>query len=246
MARYRLVIEYHGGPFVGWQRQDNGRSVQQAVEEALAAVEPGAPRVQGAGRTDAGVHALGQAAHVDLERDWEPERLAAALNSHLAREPVVVLEAARAAPRFHARFDAVARTYLYRIVIRGQRPTFERGLAWWRPYDLDADAMAAGGRALVGRHDFTTFRSSQCQANSPVRTLDELAVARRGTGVEVRATARSFLQHQVRSMVGTLERVGAGRLAPDAVREALHARDRRACGPVAPPEGLYLVEVRYP
>lgn len=246
MPRYRLTLEYHGGPFVGWQRQANGRSVQQAVEEALATLDPGAPAVTGAGRTDAGVHALGQVAHCDLARDWEPFRLAAALNHHLRPEPVAVIAAARVADDFHARFSAIRRRYLYRVICRRAPLTLDRGLAWRVPGPLDLAPMREAAAHLVGRHDFTTFRSSECQAASPVKTLDELTIEARGEEVRFHLAARSFLHNQVRSMVGTLERVGAGKWSPARVAEALAASDRTACGPVAPPDGLYLVDVSYP
>ena len=245
MPRYRLTIEYHGGPFVGWQRQENGRSVQQAVEEALAALDPASPTVTGAGRTDAGVHARGQVAHADLSKRWEPARLMGALNWHLAPEPVAVLAATEVDESFHARFSATRRRYLYRVICRRAPLTIERGLAWRIPQPLDVEAMRAAARALVGRHDFTTFRASQCQAKSPVKTLDELAIGEAGEEVRFHFAARSFLHNQVRSMVGTLVQVGRGRWPPGRVAEALAARDRAACGPVAPPEGLYLMSVEY-
>ena len=246
MARYRFTLEYHGGPFVGWQRQDNGPSVQGALEAVLARLDGGPVTVTGAGRTDAGVHASGQVAHADLRKDWAPERLAAAINHHLRPQPVAVLAAAPAHPDFHARFDAIERAYRYRIVDRAAPLALERGLAWRVPGSLDVAAMDAAAAHLVGRHDFTTFRASQCQALSPVKTLDLLRVRRVGAAVEVEARARSFLHNQVRSMVGTLVKVGSGRWSPDAVAEALAACDRARCGPVAPPDGLYLEAVRYP
>ena len=246
MPRYRLTIEYHGAPFVGWQRQENGPSVQSALVDALARLGEPNVDVVGAGRTDAGVHALGQVAHMDLTRAWEPFRLSEALNHHLKPAPVAVVAAARAADAFHARFDAVERRYLYRLVCRRAPLAVENGLAWRLPHALDVDAMRAGAAHLVGRHDFTTFRSVQCQAQSPVKTLDALEIDADGGDIHIRTRARSFLHHQVRSFVGTLERVGAGKWRPEHVAEALAARDRKACGPVAPPWGLYLTEVRYP
>jgi tRNA pseudouridine38-40 synthase len=250
MPRFALLIEYHGGPFAGWQRQPNAPSVQAAIEAALARLDPGAPGVTGAGRTDAGVHATGQVAHVDLARDWPPFRLAEALNAHLRPAPVAILAVARVADDFHARFSAVERRYVYRIIQRRAPLTQERGLAWQVRHTLDAGAMRAGAAHLVGRHDFTTFRSSLCQAASPVKTLDEVVIEseRRPFGQDIRfhLCARSFLHNQVRSIVGTLERVGAGTWAPETVRLALEAQSRAACGPVAPPEGLFLVGVRYP
>jgi tRNA pseudouridine38-40 synthase len=245
MPRFRFLIEYHGGPFVGWQRQAAGLSVQGALEAALARLDPAAPSVTGAGRTDAGVHAAGQVAHADLARDWDGFRLAAALNHWLRPHPVAVLAAEPAAPGFHARFDAVERSYLYRIVDRAAPLALAAGLAWRTP-TLDAPAMAEAARALVGRHDFTTFRAAQCQAASPLRTLDALDVTREEGEVRIRARARSFLHNQVRGMVGTLVQVGLGRWAPERAAAALAARDRAACGPVAPPDGLCLVAVRYP
>ena len=246
MPRFRFTIEYDGRPFSGWQRQADRPSVQQAMEEALARLDPGGPMVYGSGRTDAGVHATGQVAHADLARDWDPFRLSEALNAHLRPHPVAVVAAARAAEGFHARFDAVERRYEY--VIRNRRAplTLEAGKAWRVNASLDVEAMNAAAALLLGRHDFTTFRSTLCQAKSPVKTLDRLEVRREGDGVVFDVRARSFLHNQVRSFVGTLERVGAGAWAPDRVRAALEACDRAACGPVAPPDGLYLAKVIYP
>ncbi len=250
MPRYALKLEYDGGPFSGWQRQADRPSVQAALEAAAARIDPAGPAVLGAGRTDAGVHAEGQVAHLDMGRDWTPERLAAALNAHLRPAPVAVLAAAAVDAGFHARFLAVERRYLYRLACRCAPLALERGRAWRVGHGLDLGAMRAAAAALVGRHDFTTFRSSICQAESPVRTLDEVAIERldRPWGAEFRfrLRARSFLHNQVRSIVGTLERVGAGAWPPERVAEALAARDRARCGPVAPPDGLCLVAVRYP
>jgi tRNA pseudouridine38-40 synthase len=250
MPRYALKLEYHGAPFAGWQRQAAEPSVQAALEAALRRLEPDAPGVMAAGRTDAGVHATGQVAHADLARDWDPFRLAEALNHHLRPDPVAVVAAARVAPEFHARFSAVERRYLYRIVARRAPLVHERGLAWRVRAPLDAAAMREAAAHLVGHHDFTTFRSSICQSSSPVKTLDaiDLEETVRADGVEYRfrLRARSFLHNQVRSIVGTLERVGAGAWPPGRVAAALAARDRAECGPVAPPEGLYLTGVRYP
>jgi tRNA pseudouridine38-40 synthase len=246
MPRYKLTIEYHGGLFVGWQRQENGPSVQGAVEAALRALEPDAPSIVGAGRTDAGVHATGQVAHCDLAQEWEPFRLAEALNWHLKPDPVAVLAVERVAEDFHARFSATGRRYLYRVVSRRAPLTIEKGLAWRVAHDLDAEAMQAAADLLVGKHDFTTFRSAQCQSKSPVKTLDEFRVEREGEEIRFHLAARSFLHNQVRSFVGTLERVGAGKWPVGRVGEALAARDRAACGPVAPPDGLYLAGVSYP
>ena len=246
MPRWKLTIEYDGAPFAGWQRQADQPSVQQALEEAIRALEPDAPGIAGAGRTDAGVHATGQVAHCDLARDWDGFRLSEALNWHLKPAPVAVVAAERVADDFHARFDAVERRYLYRLIPRRPPLTVERARAWKVPGPLDLDAMREGAAHLLGTHDFTTFRSSICQAKSPVKTLDEVDIRRAGEVVELRFRARSFLHNQVRSLTGTLERVGAGKWPPDRVREALEARNRAACGPVAPPGGLYLTDVIYP
>jgi tRNA pseudouridine38-40 synthase len=250
MPRYALLIEYHGAPFAGWQRQSSQPSVQGAVEAALARLEPGPHTIAAAGRTDAGVHATGQVAHCDLQRDWDPFRLSEALNYHLKPHPVAVLAAARVADTWHARFDAVERRYLFRLMSRRAPLTSEAGQFWRVNHPLNAAAMQAGADHLLGCHDFTTFRSSICQAKSPVKTLDELRIEAipRTIGTEYRfhVRARSFLHNQVRSFVGTLERVGAGAWAPEDVARALAARDRAACGPVCPPQGLYLAGVTYP
>ena len=248
MPRWKLTIEYDGGPFSGWQRQRERPSVQAALERALSGLERREVTVQGAGRTDAGVHATGQVAHADLARDWDGFRLSEAVNWHLKPAPVAVLAAERVADDFHARFDAVARRYLYRIEMRRAPLTLSRGRAWRVPGALDAAAMRAAAAHLTGRHDFTTFRSAQCQAASPVKTLDRITVSAGASDHETvfEFHARSFLHNQVRSLVGTLERIGAGKWTPDQVVEALEARDRAACGPVAPPEGLYLTRVAYP
>ncbi len=250
MPRYALRIEYHGGPFVGWQRQAGQSSVQGAIEAALARLEPRAHRIAAAGRTDAGVHALAQVAHCDLGKDWAPFRLAEALNYHLRPHPVAIIEAARVADGWHARFSAVEREYMFRLLVRRAPVTHEKGLVWQVRQALDLDAMRAGAAHLVGRHDFTTFRAVHCQAASPVKTLDAITIEERdrSNGVEFRfhLRARSFLHNQVRSIVGTLERVGAGAWAPGDVRSALAARHRAACGPVCPPDGLYLAGVGYP
>ncbi|MDF0600566.1 tRNA pseudouridine(38-40) synthase TruA [Psychromarinibacter sp. C21-152] len=246
MPRYALKIEYHGGGFSGWQRQKAHPSVQQAVEEALRRLEPDAPAIAAAGRTDAGVHALGQVAHCDMARAWDPFRLSEALNHHLKPEHVAVVDAARVADDWHARFSATERQYLYRMICRRAPLTHDRGLAWRVPQAMDVAAMRDGAAALVGQHDFTTFRASECQAKSPVKTVDAIEVTAAEAEVRIAVRARSFLHNQVRSFVGTLERVGAGAWAPDAVKAALDARDRAACGPVAPPDGLYLTRVGYP
>ncbi|MEO0822582.1 MAG: tRNA pseudouridine(38-40) synthase TruA [Pseudomonadota bacterium] len=250
MPRYKLTVEYNGRPFVGWQRQANGCSVQGTLETALAALDTAPdgspPAVQGAGRTDAGVHARGQVAHADLARQWDPFRLAEALNHHLRPAPVAVVEAAEAAEDFHARFSAVRRRYVYRILNRRAPLALDAGLVWRVSHPLELDAMRAAARLLVGQHDFTTFRSAHCQAASPVKTLDLFAVERVEDELRFHLEARSFLHNQVRSLVGTLERVGAGRWPVGQVSRALAARDRAACGPVAPPDGLYLTHVGYP
>jgi tRNA pseudouridine38-40 synthase len=245
MARYKLTIEYDGAPFVGWQRQANGRSVQQVLEEAVAAFAGETIVVKGAGRTDAGVHALGQVAHIDLTRDWPTDTVRDALNAHVAPERVAVLSAERVADDFDARFSASKRHYLYRISERRAPLTLDLHRVWRVGVPLDVAAMHEAAQALVGQHDFTTFRSSECQAKSPVKTLHRLDVARDGEEVLVRASARSFLHNQVRSMVGALKKVGERKWPVSAVGEALAARDRTRAGPVAPPDGLYLVAVDY-
>lgn len=245
MARWKLTIEYDGKPFVGWQRQENGPSVQAALEHAIMKLTGESVTVGAAGRTDAGVHALGQVAHADIAKEMAADKMRDALNAHLRPHPVAVLEAEMAPQDFHARFNATARHYVYRIVNRRSPLTFDAGRAWSVQVDLDADAMHEAAQGLVGHHDFTTFRAAECQANSPVKTLDILNVVRAGEEIRISASARSFLHHQVRSMVGTLKQVGTGKWRPSDVRAALEARDRTACGPVAPPDGLYLVRVDY-
>jgi tRNA pseudouridine38-40 synthase len=247
VPRYRLDIEYDGGPYAGWQRQNGQHSVQAALEQAVAAFCGEKVSLRGAGRTDAGVHALGQVAHLDLVREWPADTVRNAVNAHLtsAGETVSVLAATLVGDDFDARFSALRRHYLYRIVNRRAPLALARRQAWWVPKPLDADVMHEAAQALVGKHDFTTFRSVQCQAKSPVKTLDRLDVARAGEAIEFRATARSFLHNQVRSMVGTLKRVGEGAWSAADVKAALEACDRSACGPVAPPDGLYLVKVDY-
>lgn len=245
MPRYRLTLEYDGGSFVGWQRQENGPSVQGALEEAIFRLSGERVTATGAGRTDSGVHASGQVAHFDLERSPEPETVRDALNFHLKPWPVAVLDAEVAPDGFHARFSATGRRYLYRIVCRRAPPALDRGRAWHVSRPLDAEAMAVGARSLIGRHDFTTFRAAECQADSPVKTLDRLDVERAGDEIRIVSEARSFLHRQVRSMVGSLKLVGEGRWPAARIADALDRRDRRACGPVAPPEGLYLTAVLY-
>ena len=250
MPRYALKLEYDGAPFAGWQRQADQPSVQAAVEAALARLQADVPSIAAAGRTDAGVHATGQVAHCDMARDWDPFRLSEALNWHLKPAPVAVVAAARVADDWHARFSAIERRYTYRVICRRAPLVHGAGLAWHVRGDLDVAAMAQAGRRLIGKHDFTTFRASICQAKSPIKTLDDLRIeaATLPNGVEVRfhLRARSFLHNQVRSIVGTLERVGAGAWTADDVARALAAADRAACGPVAPPQGLYLTGVGYP
>ncbi len=244
MPRYKLVIEYDGAPFCGWQRQANGVTVQETLETAAEKFCGAPTRVAGAGRTDTGVHAMGQVAHVDFEKDWPAETVANALNALMRPAPVAVLASERVDEEFDARHSARARHYRYTIVNRRAPLALEKQ-AWQVAVRLDADAMAAGAKHLLGRHDFTTFRASQCQALSPVRTLDRLTVTRSGERIEVEASARSFLHNQVRSMVGTLVEVGSGRWAPDDVAAALAAQRRSACGPVAPSAGLFLMQVDY-
>jgi tRNA pseudouridine38-40 synthase len=245
MPRYKLTIEYDGTPFVGWQIQANGVSVQGALTEAIAAFAGERVSVGGAGRTDAGVHALGQVAHVDLAKEWDTDTVRDALTAHLRPHPVAVIAAERVAPDFDARFSAVKRHYRYRIVNRRPDLTLDRGRAWRVPKPLDEAAMHAAAQRLIGKHDFTTFRDTECQAKSPVKTLDQLDVVRDGDEVRVITSARSFLHSQVRSMVGSLVAVGEGRWNADDLSAALAARDRAACAAVAPPEGLYLVKVDY-
>lgn len=245
MPRYKVVLEYDGGPFVGWQAQENGPSVQARLAQAIHAFCGEAVNPRGAGRTDAGVHALGQVAHFDLGKDWPADRVREALNAHLRPDPVAVLECELAADDFDARFSAVKRHYLYRIVNRRAPLALDRGRAWQVAVPLDANAMDKAAQALVGQHDFTTFRSTQCQAKSPVKTLDALGVTRTGEEIRIEASARSFLHNQVRSMVGSLKLVGEGKWTGRQIAKALEAKDRAACGPVSPPDGLYLVRVDY-
>lgn len=249
MHRFALKIEYHGAPFAGWQRQKQHPSVQQAVETALRALEPDAPRITAAGRTDAGVHAVAQVAHCDLQREWDPYRLSEALNWHLKPQPVAILRAAPVATDWHARFSATERRYMFRVISRRAPLTVDTGLAWHVTHRMDLAAMRAGAAHLIGHHDFTTFRSTICQAESPSKTLDALEIEEiplpLGHEYRFHVRARSFLHNQVRSFVGTLTRVGAGSWPPERVAKALAARDRAACGPVSPPHGLYLAGVGY-
>lgn len=250
MPRFALLIEYHGAPFSGWQRQPDRPSVQGAIEAALAKVEPREHMIAAAGRTDAGVHAIGQVAHCDLERDWEPFRLSEAINFHLKPNPIAIVACARVDDDWHARFGALERHYLFRVIARRPPLTFEAGQYWQVKKELDLAAMQNAADRLLGKHDFTTFRSTICQAKSPMKTLDALWIEEVprmfGTEYQFHVRARSFLHNQVRSFVGTLERVGAGSWTPDDVSAALAAKDRAACGPVSPPHGLYLAAVRYP
>ena len=245
MPRYKLTLEYDGGPFRGWQRQSDGASVQQTLEDAVRAFCGEAAQVVAAGRTDAGVHARGQVAHLDLAREVTPETLRNALNHHLRPHPVAVLEAVTAADGFHARFSAKARHYVYRIVNRRAPLALEAGRAWQVPVPLDAEIMHEAAQRLIGRHDFTSFRSALCQARSPVKTLDRLTIRRLDHRIEITAVALSFLHHQVRNMVGTLKLVGEGRFPVSHVEAVLAARDRSAAGPTAPACGLYLMRVDY-
>jgi len=245
MPRYKLMVEYDGAPFAGWQIQADRLTVQGALTAAVEALSGEKASVQGAGRTDAGVHARGQVAHVDLTKDWDADTVRDALNAHLRPHPVSILAAERVANDFNARTSAVKRHYLYRIVNRRADLTLDAGHAWRVPRPLDAAAMHAAAQRLVGKHDFTSFRSTECQAKSPVKTLDRLDVERHGDDVNVYASARSFLHNQVRSMVGSLELVGEGKWSADDLARVLASRDRTACGPVAPPDGLYLMRVDY-
>jgi tRNA pseudouridine38-40 synthase len=245
MPRYRLTVEYDGGGFAGWQRQENGPSVQGALEEAIFKLSAARVTVTGAGRTDAGVHARGQVAHFDIEKEFPPETVRDALNAHLRPDPVAVLDAAIAPADFNARFSASGRHYEYRILCRRAPAALDRGHVWHVARPLDADAMHDAAQQLVGKHDFTTFRSVQCQAQSPLKTLDRLDVAVQGEDIVIFARARSFLHHQVRSITGSLKLVGEGKWKVRDLARALAAKDRSACGPVAPPDGLTLTRVDY-
>ncbi len=248
MPRFRMIVEYDGTSYVGWQKQENGHSVQAALQNAILSLTGETVSIRGAGRTDSGVHAFGQVIHADLSRDWHPFKLRNALNAHLmmAKERVSVIDVLQVDESFDARFSAVKRHYLYRIINRPSPLAVEAGHAWWVPKPLDHEAMHAAAQMLVGHHDFTTFRSVHCQAKSPMRTLDRLDVTRAGDLIEIRASAQSFLHNQIRSFAGTLKLAGEAKMTPDDVRVALEARDRKECGPVAPPEGLYFMKVDYP
>ncbi|MCC6775130.1 MAG: tRNA pseudouridine(38-40) synthase TruA [Hyphomicrobiales bacterium] len=245
MPRYKLTIEYDGRPFVGWQVQDNGLTVQGVLIEAIHAFCGERVGVNGAGRTDAGVHALGQVAHIDLARPWEETKVRDAINAHLRPNPVAVISAELVDATFDARFSAIKRHYIYRIINRRADLTFERGRAWRIAKPLNSSAMHTAAQRFVGQHDFTTFRASECQAKSPVKTLDQLDVHRIRDDIHIYASARSFLHTQVRSMVGALALVGEGKWTADDISLALYARNRSACAPVAPPDGLYLMSVEY-
>jgi len=245
MPRYRVTVEYDGTGYSGWQRQENRPSIQAALEEAIFRLCGERSTVTGAGRTDAGVHARGQVAHFDLTREFAPPTIRDALNAHLRPQPIAVLDAELAAPDFHARFSAMARTYEYRLLCRRAPPALDARRVWHVGRKLDAAAMRAGARFLIGQHDFTTFRAAECQAKSPVKTLDAFEVRALDNEILCFARARSFLHHQVRSMVGTLKLIGEGKFPPEYVGQILEARDRTACGPVAPPDGLTLISVDY-
>lgn len=245
MPRYKLILEYDGGPFVGWQRQENGPSAQEAVEDAVRAFSGETVTVHSAGRTDAGVHALGMVAHIELTKDFPADTVRDAVNQHLRPAPIAVLSADIVGDDFHARFSCVRRAYEYRIVNRRAPLTLDKGRAWRVGTPLDAEVMHAAAQALVGKHDFTTFRAVSCQADSPVKTLDEISVARAGDDIFIRCAARSFLHHQVRSFAGTLGEVGKGKWRVRDVKDALDAKTRARCGPVAPAEGLYFLRADY-
>ncbi len=246
MPRYRLQIEYVGTPFVGWQVQAEGVSVQSALAAAIHAFSGERVVVRGAGRTDAGVHALGQVAHIDLSKDWDAFRVSEAINHHVRPNPIAISNAARVADTFDARFSATKRHYLYRIMTRRARPVLETDRVWWLTQPLDSGAMHDAAQVLVGHHDFTTFRATQCQANSPMRTVDSFRFSKTGDEIRIEVSAQSFLHNQVRSMVGSLKLVGEGKWTAADLKSALAAADRTACGPVAPAAGLYLARVDYP
>jgi len=246
MPRYKLLVEYDGSPFVGWQTQKNGLSVQEVIEAAVTALTGETVRLRGAGRTDTGVHALGQVVHVDLSRQWRCDSLREALNAHMRPNPVAVLEAEEVPEIFDARFSAIRRHYIYRLLNRRAPPTFDTGRVWHLKRKVSAQAMHEAAQLLLGEHDFSTFRDSQCQAASPVRTLERFDVSQEGEEIIFRVSARSFLHRQVRSMVGSLENVGSGKWKAADIKRVLEAADRRHCGPVAPPDGLYLAQVDYP
>lgn len=245
MQRWKLTLEYDGGPFVGWQRQETGASVQQALEEAAFALSGAESPVYGAGRTDSGVHATGQVAHLDIEKELRADQVRDALNFHLKPNPIAILEVEAVDFDFHARFSATGRRYRYRLLNRRARPALDLGKVWHNHHALDIDAMAEAATYLIGKHDFTSFRSIHCQAESPVKTLDRLTVEKHGNEIQFSLAARSFLHNQVRIIVGTLELVGRGKWQSSDVAKALAAQDRAAAGPTAPPDGLYLTQVEY-
>ncbi len=245
MPRYRITVEYDGGPYCGWQMQDNGPSVQASLVEAIHKLSGERAQVFGAGRTDTGVHALGQVAHFDLYSSWRVDKIRDGLNFHLKPQPVAVLDAAETDDEFHSRFSATGRHYLYKLIARRSPLTVDRGRAWRVSKPLDVDAMHEAGQALCGTHDFTTFRSAHCQANSPVKSIDKVTVSQAGEAILLKVSARSFLHNQVRSIAGSLKMVGEGAWTIAKFKEALDAADRSRCGPVAPPDGLYLVGVDY-
>ena len=249
MFRYALTIEYHGAPFVGWSRQPGHRSVQGCIESALKAIDGQTHTIAVAGRTDSGVHAKGQVAHCDMSKQWQPNSLMGAINHHLSEVPIAILQCCAVSKDWHARFSAVQRRYLYRILSRVAPASHDGDLVWQIHHGLDLKAMSLAAQYLIGRHDFTTFRSSHCQAASPVKTIDEILIygvpSWSGPEIHIEIAARSFMHNQVRSIVGTLERVGAGRWAPHRVQQALDACNRTACGPVAPAQGLHLISVAY-
>jgi len=246
MPRYRLTLEYDGTPFLGWQIQPGGPTVQGRLVEAIAKLTGTVVSVNGAGRTDSGVHALGQVAHVDLPKAYPTYVIREAINYHVRPAPIAVLEVHEVPVTFDARFSAIARHYLFRILARRAPPAVEKYRVWWVPQTLDAAAMAAAAPRLEGRHDFTTFRAAGCQAKSPIKTLDRFRVSTNGEEIRIEASARSFMHNQVRSMVGSLKLVGEGKWSAEDLTAALEARDRSRCGPVTPPSGLYLVRVDYP
>ncbi len=246
MPRYKLTVEYFGTPFHGWQSQLDGKGVQDAIENAIEKFSGERVKVQAAGRTDSGVHATGQVIHLDLSKQWDSFRIAQAMNFHLKPDSVVITGHQQVPDHFEARFSALSRHYEFLILNRKARPTIMRDRVWHVPHALDADKMHKAAQLILGQHDFTTFRASMCQANSPIRTLDRLDVERRGDMIHIFASARSFLHSQVRSMVGSLVEVGRDRWTPQQFRAALDAADRKACGPVSPPDGLYLIGVDFP
>ena len=245
MTRYKLTVEYDGAPFMGWQVQKNQPRVQAALAEAAERMDERPVKIYGAGRTDSGVHALGQVAHMDMKKNLRADKVRDGMNFHLSKHPISVLDAQIAGPEFNCRFDATARTYLYRIIDRRPKLALDKGRVWRIPVKLDEHAMHHGAGVLLGEHDFTTFRDKQCQAKSPVKSLDELSVFRRGEEIHIHAKARSFLHRQIRSITGVLAQVGMGKLYASDVKAMLEARDRKMCSPVAPPQGLYLMKVDY-